>query len=111
MYCYKKWFDFKNVILLLFSVPACPASSVTPYFFFPLQGNLDFIEESDEARVKDKGVLRSIAMLLSVDESAAEKALCSRVLAAQGDVMEKSHSLEQARRGRDAFAKVRLNIN
>ena len=82
------------------------ATSKTPDFFFPLQGNLDFIEESDEARVKDKGVLRSIAMLLSVDESAAEKALCSRVLAAQGDVMEKSHSLEQARRGRDAFAKV-----
>ena len=72
----------------------------------PVQGNLDFVEESEEARVKDRGVLKSVAMLLSVDESAAQTALCSRVLAAQGDVMEKSHNVEQARRGRDAFAKV-----
>ena len=71
-----------------------------------VQGNLDFVEEGEEARVKDRGVLQSVAMLLSVDEAAAQKALCSRVLAAQGDVMEKSHNVEQARRGRDAFAKV-----
>jgi len=71
-----------------------------------VQGNLDFVEEGEEARVKDHGVLKNVAKLLSVDESAAQTALCSRVLAAQGDVMEKSHNVEQARRGRDAFAKV-----
>ncbi|KAK2191130.1 hypothetical protein NP493_59g02001 [Ridgeia piscesae] len=69
-------------------------------------GNLDFVEEGEEARVKDHGVLKNVAKLLSVDESAAQTALCSRVLAAQGDVMEKSHNVEQARRGRDAFAKA-----
>ena len=70
------------------------------------QGNLEFEEDSDEARVKDRGVLNCIAHLLCLEEEATMKALCSRILAAQGDVMEKSHTVEQAKRGRDAFAKV-----
>jgi myosin heavy subunit len=43
---------------------------------------------------------------LSCDESDLDKALCSRVVAARGEVVEKGHTLEQAQFGRDAFAKV-----
>ena len=36
-----------------------------------------------------------------------ERALCSRVVAAKGEVVEKGHTVEQAKYGRDALAKVR----
>jgi len=39
-----------------------------------------------------------------VDE--LERALCSRVVAAKGEVVEKGHTVEQAQYGRDALAKV-----
>ena len=37
-----------------------------------------------------------------------ERALCSRVVAAKGEVVEKGHTVEQAQYGRDALAKVTL---
>ena len=37
-----------------------------------------------------------------------ERALCSRVVAAKGEVVEKGHTVEQAQYGRDALAKVRI---
>ena len=61
----------------------------------------------EEAKVKDMGALRSVASLLEVDEREAEKALCSRVVAARGEVMQKGHNLQQAQYGKDAFSKVR----
>ena len=67
---------------------------------------MEFVEEADESRVADVTTLRQIAQLLDVDEKEAEKTLCSRVVAARGEVMEKGHTTEQARYGRDAFAKV-----
>jgi len=36
------------------------------------------------------------------------RALCSRVVAAKGEVVEKGHTVEQAQYGRDALAKVTL---
>lgn len=71
-----------------------------------VKGNLDFMTEKDDAQIKDRRLLSTIATLLSVNSSDAEKALCSRVVAARGDVVEKGHTLEQARYGRDAFSKV-----
>lgn len=68
-------------------------------------GNIDFIEENDEAQVKEVGLLRCVGQLLELDQEATRKALCSRVVAARGEVMEKGHTLEQAIFGRDAFAK------
>lgn len=69
-------------------------------------GNLDFVTEKDDARVKDRRLLETISSLLSVDGKEAEKTLCSRVVAARGEVVEKGHTLEQALYGRDAFAKA-----
>jgi len=40
-----------------------------------------------------------------------ERALCSRVVAAKGEVVEKGHTVEQAMYGRDALAKVRRKRN
>ena len=53
------------------------------------------------------GALRSVASLLEVDERETEKALCSRVVAARGEVMQKGHNLQQAQYGKDSFSKVR----
>ena len=70
------------------------------------QGNLDFVEENDDARIKDSSALNIVSNLLAVDYAEAEKALCSRVVATRGEVMEKGHTVEQAAYGKDAFAKV-----
>ena len=40
-----------------------------------------------------------------------ERALCSRVVAAKGEVVEKGHTVEQAKYGRDALAKVCLCLS
>ena len=61
---------------------------------------------TEESKVKDLGALRSVVNLLELDEREAEKALCSRVVAARGEVMQKGHSVQQAVYGKDAFAKV-----
>ena len=55
-------------------------------------------------------MLRCIAHLLELDEEETRQALCSRVVAARGEVMQKGHNIEQAKMGRDAFAKVRSYI-
>jgi len=75
-----------------------------------MQGNLEFVEQGDESSITDVTTLRQMAELLGVDEKEAEKALCSRVVTAKGEVMEKGHTLEQAQYGRDAFAKVHTRL-
>ena len=65
------------------------------------------MEENDDAKIKYRGTLQSIAMLLNVNEAECEKALCSRVVAARGEVVDKGHTIEQAITARDALAKVR----
>ena len=67
---------------------------------------MEFAEQGDDAKVKDSNLVRAISNLLSVQPSETEKALCKRVVAARGDVVEKGHTIEQAKFGRDAFAKV-----
>jgi len=71
-----------------------------------VQGNLEFTEEKDQAKIKNSKTLQDIAELLEVDASDAEKAICSRVVAGGKQVVEKGHSIEEAKFGRDAFAKV-----
>jgi len=39
-----------------------------------------------------------------------DRALCSRVVAAKGEVVEKGHTVEQAQFGRDALAKASVNF-
>ena len=72
-----------------------------------LQGNVEFVDEDDQARIKNPDELRFMTSLLSCDPSELEKSLCSRVVAAKGEVVEKGHTIEQAKFGRDAFAKAR----
>lgn len=47
---------------------------------------------------------------MQVPHDSVTKALCHRIIAAKGEVMEKQHSVSEATYGRDAFAKV-LFIN
>uniref|UniRef100_T1JD45 Myosin motor domain-containing protein n=1 Tax=Strigamia maritima TaxID=126957 RepID=T1JD45_STRMM len=69
-------------------------------------GNAEFISENDETKIVDLENLRTIAELLSVSEESLTKALCHRVIAAGGEVMEKEHTVEQAKYGQDALAKA-----
>ena len=72
------------------------------------KGNIQFvdIENPDGAKIQSPGMVSTIAGLLAVDPKELEKALCFRVIASRGEVVEKMHSAEQAYYGRNAFAKV-----
>lgn len=71
-------------------------------------GNLEFnpINHNEESEVADKEALRATAELFDVDANALGAALCSRVVAARGDVVSKQHNVNDALFGRDALAKV-----
>ncbi|XP_071812059.1 unconventional myosin-Id-like isoform X2 [Apostichopus japonicus] len=62
--------------------------------------------DDDSCSVKDPDQLSAMAELLSISQDELGKALCHRVIAARGEVMEKSHTVEEAYNGRDAFAKA-----
>lgn len=73
------------------------------------QGNVQFIpdeKQHDQARVKNNEAVANIAKLLASSQDEVEKALCYRVVAARGEVVEKGHSVKDAMYARDAFAKV-----
>lgn len=57
--------------------------------------------------VEDKVLLTTVATLLNSTVEELEKALCYRIVAARGEVMEKGHTLDDAYYGRDALSKVR----
>lgn len=67
---------------------------------------MEFTQEDESAQISNADALQTIAHLLDVDAVDAEKALCARVVAARGEVMEKGHTMQEAMHGRDAFAKV-----
>ncbi|KFM66883.1 Myosin-IA, partial [Stegodyphus mimosarum] len=69
-------------------------------------GNVEFGSENDFTYVKDQNLLTSVAQCLGVSHDHLEKALCQRVIAARGEVMEKVHTVSEAVYGRDAFAKA-----
>lgn len=54
----------------------------------------------------DKTDLKLVASNLHITAKALEEALVERVIAAKGEVMQKTHSLAEAEYGRDALAKV-----
>jgi myosin heavy subunit len=66
------------------------------------------VDDHDHAGVADDALLGNIATLLSVTKENLKKALCSRVIAAGGQVVEKQLTLSDAVYARDAFAKVKL---
>ncbi|KAH9371684.1 hypothetical protein HPB48_018268 [Haemaphysalis longicornis] len=67
-------------------------------------GEVSFVVAEDQ--VKTKGSLRQLSQLLGVSEQQLSEALCHRVIAAGGEVMQKGHTLTEAVYGRDAFAKA-----
>ncbi|KAL5007010.1 hypothetical protein ScPMuIL_015816, partial [Solemya velum] len=71
-------------------------------------GNVEFdsIDDKEEVVVRDRSVVRDISTLLSVSEEDLTKALCYRVIAAGGNVVEKGLTVPQAYYARDAFAKA-----
>ena len=78
-----------------------------PFFF---QGNITFEMDNDQVCVSSREELSQIACLLSMDVDNLETSLCSRVVAAGGDVVRKEFTLSDAIYTRDAFAKVRGKI-
>lgn len=69
---------------------------------------MDYVaaDDHDHAGVSDDKLLGNIAELLSVTKENLRKALCSRVIAAGGQVVEKQLTVSDAVYARDAFAKV-----
>ena len=61
--------------------------------------------------VSSKDALTNVATLLSITKDDLSKALCQRVIAARGEVLEKGHTENEALFGRDAFAKVNNSGN
>jgi len=74
---------------------------------------LEITEGSDVALINNVDLLNIIAELLEVEVEDAQKAFCARVVAARGEVMQKSHTAQEAVHGRDALAKVSsfLHVN
>ena len=70
------------------------------------QGNIEFEAEEDSVRVTDKAAAATVAALLDVQLSELLQVLCHRVIAANGEVMLKQHTMNAATYGRDALAKV-----
>lgn len=66
--------------------------------------------KSDQAAITDLDGLTALCKLLSITEEACSKALCYRVVAARGEVIEKGHNKAEAIYGRDALAKVKKVI-
>lgn len=69
-------------------------------------GNIEFTSGGDETQIKNPKEVSNIAELLRVSPDQVTKALCHRVIAARGEVMEKRHTESEASYGRDAFAKA-----
>nr|XP_022305174.1 unconventional myosin-Id-like isoform X4 [Crassostrea virginica] len=71
-------------------------------------GNMEYkaIDDHDHAGVADNKLLANIAEMLSVTQDNLKTALCSRVIAAGGQVVEKQLTVSDAVYARDAFAKA-----
>jgi len=67
---------------------------------------LTFNQEDDQAIITDGEALASICDCLGVQRKDCEKALCYRVVAARGEVIEKGHNKDDAIYGKNAFSKV-----
>lgn len=78
------------------------------YFFISFQGNITFRLDDDKLIIGNNSALNDTANLFSINPKDLSTALSQRVIAAGGEVMQKTHTLIEAEYGRDALAKVRL---
>ena len=75
---------------------------------FELEEVMDkYFQENEGTEIVDKKALSKLGSLLEVSSlEDLEESLTGRVIAAHGDVVRKLHNVDDARRARDAFAKV-----
>lgn len=71
-----------------------------------MQGNVIFEDGEDKVRVKNPQQAKYVAELLNVTTNDLNTALCERVIAARGDVIQKCHTHTEAEYGRDALGKA-----
>ena len=73
-------------------------------------GNLSFESKENEGTdITNQDVLKKVGKLLQVASGQElEESLTGRVIAAHGEIVRKLHNVDDAVRGRDAFAKVGL---
>jgi hypothetical protein len=75
---------------------------------FIFQGNITFRLNDDKLVIGNNSALNDTANLFSINPKDLSTALSQRVIAAGGEVMQKTHTLIEAEYGRDALAKVHL---
>lgn len=82
--------------------------SIADFFEMYFQGNLQFADDNREQATVVHGdtELPNLAFLLGTEAKDVKKALCFRVVAAGGSVVEKAHHAKDASYGREALAKV-----
>ena len=73
-------------------------------------GNISFESKENEGTdIRNQDVLKTVGSLLQVASAQElEESLTGRVIAAHGEIVRKLHNVDDAVRGRDAFAKVDL---
>lgn len=76
------------------------------YFLIIFQGNVTFRLDDDKLIIENNSALNDTANLFSISSKDLSTALSQRVIAAGGEVMQKTHTLIEAEYGRDALAKV-----
>lgn len=76
------------------------------YFLVIFQGNVTFRLDDDKLIIENNSALSDTANLFSISSKDLSTALSQRVIAAGGEVMQKTHTLIEAEYGRDALAKV-----
>ncbi|XP_043255294.1 unconventional myosin ID [Colletes gigas] len=69
-------------------------------------GNITFKLDEDKLFIQNKGALNDTANLFSISPQELSTALTQRVIAAGGEVMQKTHTSIEAEYGRDALAKA-----
>lgn len=82
------------------------ASFIQYRFLIIFQGNVTFRLDDDKLIIENNSALNDTAKLFSISSKDLTTALSQRVIAAGGEVMQKTHTLIEAEYGRDALAKV-----
>lgn len=108
---YLRDFNFPNRVLRVCANPASNSTgrmSIEAFFEMYFQGNLQFADDNREQAsvVHGDTELPNLAFLLGTQAKDVQKALCFRVVAAGGSIVEKAHHAKDASYGREALAKV-----
>ncbi|XP_062546229.1 unconventional myosin ID [Armigeres subalbatus] len=69
-------------------------------------GNIHFKSQDEQIQIANRNTLSTAAKLLHVTDEEMQRSLTERVIAARGEIMTKTHDIEQAEFGRDALAKA-----